>query len=124
MLAARGAPAGIPLTPPNIRVVQPAWSRDGHRIAFVEGGPGNGESVVVATVKIGGASASLTHERVLATGKVAQPSFTADGKWVSYLRPSGDGFKLYARRIVGGPEIQIKNVPSDIDARWTPIWTR
>jgi hypothetical protein len=64
----------------------------------------------------------LSGWRVLARGKVGQPAFSADGRWVSYLRTEGDGFALYARRIAGGPEVRLLNVPSDLDARWTPIW--
>lgn len=122
MLATPQAPTGVAVTPPGVRVVQPVWSPSGRQVAFVRGGPGNGEAIVVATVHTSAGGARLTGQRVLATGKLAQPSFTRDGKWVSYLRPSGDGFKLYAARTTGGPETAISNVPSDIDARWDPIW--
>lgn len=124
MIATVANPTAIALTPPNLRVVQPVWSPTGREIAYVRGGPGGGEAIIVATVKFSGRGASLTQERVLATGKVAQPSFTPNGKWVSYLRPRGDGFQLYARRLSGGTEVTINGVPSDIDARWTPIWIR
>jgi Tol biopolymer transport system component len=123
-LATPLAPAGIPLTPANVRVLQPVWARSGQQIAFVRGGPGGHESIVVAGVAVTTRGARLTHQRIIASGKVGQPSFTPDGKWVSYLRPSGDGFKLYARKVAGGPEVQISKVPSDLDSRWDPIWIR
>lgn len=124
MLATSASPTGIPLTPATVRVVQPVWAPSGQEIAFVQGGPGGGERVVVASVRISGARARLTHERVLATGKVAQPSFTPDGRWVSYMRPEGDGFSLFVRRVSGGREVRLDAVPSDVDARWDPVWIR
>jgi Tol biopolymer transport system component len=105
-------------------VVQPAWAPSGHEVAFVQGGPGRNERIVVASVRIAGQRARLMNERVLASGKLAQPSFTADGRWISYIRPQGDGFAIYARKLSGGPEVRIDNVPPDLDARWKPIWLR
>jgi Tol biopolymer transport system component len=124
MLATPASPGGVALTPPGARVVQPAWAPSGHEVAFVQGGPGRNERIVVASVRIVGQRARLMNERVLASGKLAQPSFTADGRWISYIRPQGDGFAIYARKLSGGPEVRIDNVPPDLDARWKPIWLR
>jgi LCP family protein required for cell wall assembly len=124
MLATPGSPAGVALTPPNVRVLQPVWSPSGRQIAFVQGGPGTNEQIILASVRITATGAALSNQRVLATGKLAQPSFTPDGRWVSYVRTDGDRFTLEARTVGGGPEVRVPNVPSDIDARWDPIWIR
>ncbi len=122
MLGAPGASSGVALTPAGVRVVQPTWAPNGRAVAYVQGGPGRSERIVVAPVRMERGRARLGRVRVIAGGKVAQPAFTPDGRWVSYLRPEGDGFGLFARRVAGGPEVRIDSVPSDIDAQWDPIW--
>lgn len=124
MLASPASPGGNALTQPGVRVVQPTWSPSGQMVAFVQGGPGRSERIVAARVQFSPRGARLAHLRVIASGKVAQPSFTPDGRWVSYIRPQGDGFALFDRKLSGGPEVRLDKVPTDIDARWKPIWIR
>jgi hypothetical protein len=65
---------------------------------------------------------TLGRRVVLASGQVAQPAFTPDGKWITYLRAQGDGFGLAAVPASGGAAVAISDLGSQIDARWRPMW--
>jgi len=124
MLARPSGGSGVALTGPGHRVLQPSWSPNGRLITFVLGQPGAVERVVVARLSGKGLSAHLSDERTIATGHIADPAFSPDGKWVSYLRANGDGFIAEMQPVDGGSERSITGVPSDVDARWTPVWVR
>ena len=117
------------LTPVGGRVLQPAWDPAGRRLTFVRRTNGVDEVAVAPVLQTPsgpqlGPPAQPGHAPgvVLARGKVAQPAFTPDGQWVSYLRVQGDGFALYVAPAGGGPSIRLDQVPTDVDARWHPVW--
>jgi LCP family protein required for cell wall assembly len=109
------------LTPVGGRVIQPAWDPAGNRLAFIRSTNGVDE-LAVARVIHTAAGSQLQHPIVLARGSVAQPSFTSDGRWVSYLRPEGDAFALYVVRATGGPPYRVSSLSNQLDGRWRPVW--
>ena len=109
------------LTPVGGRVLQPAWDAAGNRLAYIQSTNGVDE-LSVAHVVSTAAGPQLQHAIVLASGEVAQPSFTPDGRWVSYLRPEGDAFALYVVRSTGGPSYRVSSLSNQLDARWRPVW--
>lgn len=111
------------LTPVGGRVLQPAWDRGGNRLAFIQSTNGVDQLVVERMVTTA-AGPQLQHPVVLASGMVAQPAFTTDGRWVSYLRPEGDAFALYVARASGGPSYRVSSLSNQLDARWRPVWVR
>lgn len=108
------------LTPPGGRVLQPAWDRTGRRLTFVRLTNGIDEIAVAPVVK-NGITMALGRRIVIAQGRVAQPAFSVDGKWVSYLRADGDHFRLYVTPATGGPSVAL-DTGGDLDARWRPVW--
>jgi LCP family protein required for cell wall assembly len=111
------------LTPVGGRVLQPAWDAAGNRLSFIRVTNGVDE-LAVAHVVHTASGPQLRHAIVLARGEVAQPSFTPDGRWISYLRPVGDAFALYVVRATGGPSYRVSSLSNQIDARWRPVWVR
>jgi Tol biopolymer transport system component len=109
------------LTPRGGRVIQPAWNNNGSKIVFVRLTNGVDEIAEAPVAKSHGAW-QLGVRKVLARGQIAQPAFTPDGKWVTYLRVDGNGFDMYAIRSTGGSTYKLGQVPADIDARWHPFW--
>jgi hypothetical protein len=102
-------------------VIQPAWDPAGNRLTFIRSTNGVDE-LAVARVVNSAAGPQLQHPIVLASGAVAQPAFTTDGRWVSYLRPEGDAFALYVVRATGGPSYRVSSLSNQLDARWRPVW--
>ena len=109
------------LTPVGGRVIQPAWDPAGSRLAYIRSTNGVDE-LAVARVVHTAAGPQLQHPIALARGAVAQPAFTTDGKWVSYLQPEGDAFALYVVRATGGPSYRVSSLSNQFDARWRPVW--
>jgi Tol biopolymer transport system component len=107
----------------NDSYLQPAWSPNGRRLAYVQRF-GNEDHLVVATVTTSGGRTSIGDLRVLATGRLAQPSFSPDGRWVSYLQANGDDITLYALSLGSGALRTVPGIHGPIDARWRPVWTR
>jgi len=110
------------LTPVGGRILQPTWDASGTRVAFVRG-VANANELVVAHVVDTPQGPQLRQITVVARGAVGQPSFTRDGRWISFLRPQGDAFSLFVVPATGGGEQQISAIPNVIDGRWRPVWT-
>jgi Tol biopolymer transport system component len=113
--------APVALTPVGGRVLQPQWDRRGSRLVYVRLTNGVDEIAVAPLIKTS-SGVQLGPRRVIASGEVAQPSFTPDGKWISYLRVDGDGFDVYLEPAGGGASIKLDRIDSDLDARWRPMW--
>jgi LCP family protein required for cell wall assembly len=112
------------LTSVDGHILQPQWNRQGNEVVFVRGvdATSGNDQVVLARVVDTSNGPQLGAERVLASGEVAQPAFTPNGRWISWLHVSGDGFALSTARTSGGPSIEIGAVGSAIDARSRPVW--
>jgi Tol biopolymer transport system component len=110
------------LTPVGGRVIQPAWSPDGRRVAYIRRTPAGVDQVVVAAVRHSAHGPVLGSRTVLAVGAVAQPAFTPDGRWVTYLQVAGDAFRLWAAPSRGGVQHPVAGVDTSLDARWRPTW--
>jgi LCP family protein required for cell wall assembly len=111
------------LTPRGGKTLDPAWDPAGRRLTFVRYTNGVDE-IVVAPVVRSRNGPTLGARTVIDAGRVAQPSFSPDGKWVSYLKSDGSGFSLYMERASGGPSIRISEAGSSIDSTTRPIWTK
>ncbi|GAC1508890.1 MAG: hypothetical protein NVS2B16_06460 [Chloroflexota bacterium] len=109
------------LTAPSGRILDPAWDAHGKRIAFVRKTNGVDE-IAVADVVTGAKGTQLGARRVLARGKVGQPAFTPDGRWVSFVRAQDEGFALFVAPVSGGNALQIQDVGASVDGRWRPVW--
>ncbi|MBV9282233.1 MAG: LCP family protein [Chloroflexi bacterium] len=115
------------LTPVGGRVLEPAWDASGTRLTYVRRAPDGTDEIAVATLlqpKTGPQLNPVQQRTVIARGRVAQPAFTPDGKWISYLLADGDGFSLYLAPAGGGPSLKVGEVAGAIDARWHPVWLR
>lgn len=112
------------LTPAGGRVIQEAWDGAGKAVAFVRLNPRGQDEMAAAPVIQKKGAWQLGARIVLAQGQIAQPAFTPEGKWASYLKVSGDGFDLYLVPSHGGTPVRIPEVGSAIDARWHPVWMR
>jgi Tol biopolymer transport system component len=117
------AHGGNRLTPRGVRVLQPQFDALGQRLAFVRLTNGVDEIAVAPLVRWRG-SWQLGRRVVIARGKVAQPAFTPDGRWISYLAADGDGFALYLAPVSGGRPVRLTELGNGLDARSHPIWTR
>lgn len=105
-------------------VLQPAWSPTGNRLAFVRTALDGSIQIVVAPVHHTPNGPVLGARTVLDSGKVAQPSFSPDGRWVSYLKYTGSAFQLFVVRSTGGAPRLVPTAGSGIDATVRPVWTR
>jgi len=96
----------------------PAFSADGAQIAFRSERNGGGIYVVPS---LGGAARELVPD-----GR--QPSFSPDGRWLSYWIgpfPESHSNKLYIRALSGGPAVQIgSETPVQCGAVWSPDASR
>lgn len=111
------------LTPPGQRAIQPSVNRAGTEVTYVESRQGTSK-VVVAPLRRKNGGYVLGAGRTLASGEVAQPAFTPDGKWVSYVAAVGsDDFSLYLVRQGGGRAIRL-DTGAAVDAISRPVWTR
>lgn len=120
--AVNGAAPNV-LTPPSGRVLQPAFDAHGKTLTWVRGW-GNVSQIVSAPLLDSRTSPRLGPVRVLAQGQVAQPAFTPDGSWISYLQAEGDNFILYMVPSKGGTPQRIAEAGSNLDALAHPIWVR
>lgn len=113
------------LTPYGERVLQPAWNSAGNRLVYVHTDPATGtDEIDAAAVTWARGAPRLGTVTVLARGDVAQPAFTPDGKWVSFLRRAGDSFQLYLEPSRGGALEKVSTVSTHVDAQSRPIWVR
>jgi LCP family protein required for cell wall assembly len=111
------------LTPKGGKTLDPAWDRAGKRLTFVRYTNGV-DQIVVASVVHSRNGPVLGARTVIDQGRVAQPAFSPDGKWVSYLKSDGSGFGLYLAKTAGGPGVKISEAGSAIDSTTRPIWTK
>lgn len=109
------------LTPASGRVLQPQIDRSGKKIVYIRGN-GDSSQVVVAEIRGSATAPRLGAETVVAQGRVAQPAFTPDARWVSYLQADGEGFSLDAVPSSGGAATRIDAVGSDMDSLSRPMW--
>lgn len=109
------------LTDLSKRIVQPAISGNGNRVAYVQNA-GQTSQLMVAQLIQTKSGAQLRGPKVIATGRIAQPAFTPDGRWVSYLLADGDGFSIHLERAGGGPSLTLRQAGTGVDALSRPIW--
>jgi LCP family protein required for cell wall assembly len=113
-----------PLTDGKERVLQPAFDRSGNSIVYIQGSSGSAgpSRLVVAHLARGASADSLTAQTLVAQGQIAQPAFSPDGRWISYLQADGDGFSLYMVPATGGTPTRIGEAGVDIDSLSRPTW--
>lgn len=110
------------LNGPGTQIMQPAVDRTGTRVAYVQASGTESSNLVTGRIVETSSGPQLRGEHVLATGKVAQPSFSPDGKWVSYLRADGDGFSLWIVSASGGQAFKLSQAGTGLDSLSRPIW--
>lgn len=100
------APQGdnsIGLTPRGATEFQPAWSPDGHYIAFAENKTGGRSDLKVMAFHRPGRSFDYDKAITVAEGSpyVVQPFWSPDGRWLGYLASTsvGGSFSLYLRAV-------------------------
>jgi TolB protein len=113
------------LTDGKSRVLQPAFDRAGTRVVFVAGSSGSAgpSRLMVAPIVRGASGPTLGRQVALVQGRIAQPAFSPDGKWISYLQADGDGFSLYMVPSLGGTPVHISEAGNDVDALSRPVWS-
>jgi LCP family protein required for cell wall assembly len=111
------------LTPPDRQIVQPALDRSGNRVAYVQAHGGISQ-LIVAHIVHTRTGPRLRNQKVIQSGEVAQPAFTPDGRWISYLQADGDGFSIYLEPVNGGPAIKLDEAGTGVDAISRPVWVR
>jgi hypothetical protein len=111
------------LTPKGGKTLDPAWDPGGRRLTYVRYTNGV-DQIVVAGVAHSRNGPVLGTRTIIDQGQVAQPAFSPDGKWISYLKSDGSGFSLYVARASGGLGVKISEAGSSIDSTTHPIWTK
>lgn len=109
------------LTGLSTQIVQPTVNRTGNRVAYVQN-IGATSQLVVARLIQTKAGPQLQGARVIATGRIAQPAFTPNGRSVSYLLADGDGFAIHLEPVQGGPSVTLTEAGTGVDALSRPIW--
>jgi Tol biopolymer transport system component len=112
------------LTRDNQQIVQPALDSSGKRLAFIREVSTRNSELVEARLVDTKAGPHLRGERVIASGEIAQPAFTPDGRWISYLQADGDGFSIYLERSTGSASVKLDGPGNGVDAVSRPIWVR
>jgi Tol biopolymer transport system component len=88
----------VSLSPDLARNFQPAFSPDGHFLAFIQAGA-SGDDLYVLPLDPGftrqPASSPTASAILLQTGMVAQPVWAPDGKAIAYLKLVNGSFDLY-----------------------------
>jgi LCP family protein required for cell wall assembly len=109
------------LTPPSEHIVQPALDRSGSRLAYV-GEHGSTSTLVVAHIVDTKHGPRLRDQKTIASGEIAQPTFTPNGRWISYLQADGNGFDIYLMPAQGGPSMRLGEAGTGVDATSRPVW--
>ena len=91
-------------------------------IAYIQSGE-NSSRLVVGPLTSTGSGPRIGKLRVLFDGQVAQPSFTPDGRWISFLKADGDSFNLYLVPVSGGTPVKI-DTGAAVDATSRPVWSK
>lgn len=122
-LQRRAASDGVALTEAGLDCAQPALSTDQKMIAMVcRKGSNSGADLDLASFD--GPGGSIGAPITLATGLVASPTFSPDGKLVAYFAPglAGGAFQLWTVATAGSHEVrQITSdlgLDSDSPAAW------
>jgi Tol biopolymer transport system component len=111
------------LTPPSDQIVQPALDRSGTHVAYIHSGSVS-STLITGRIVDSRRGPVLRDRRVVARGKIAQPAFTPDGRWVSYLQADGSGFSLYLVPVRGGQAFKVAAAGSGLDATSRPVWVQ
>lgn len=122
----------IGLTPHGITAEQPAWSPDGHYIAFVDDhhGATKRSDIQVMRFHRPGNSGDFYHAQTVAYGApyVTQPFWSPKGDYLGYLTSSGGDFTLVIRRVTERGQRLEFGLPIAIsqalvlDAGYRPTW--
>lgn len=112
----------IALTPPSGQILQPTTDRSGRTVAYIDSGEGSSK-LVVARIVDTRKGPQLRDQRVLASGKIGQPAFSPNGRWISFLRANGGGFTIELTKLKGGGEITLSEAGTSVDPTSRPIWT-
>ncbi len=113
------APEGgeaINLTADPAHDIDPAWSPDGSRIAFVSDRSVEGQENHDPVVFIMNADGSSVHP-LFTEGGSAEPNWSPDGKKITYS--NGDIYIIAADG--SGPSVNLTNSPDEADK--TPLWS-
>jgi Tol biopolymer transport system component len=97
----------------------PAWSRDGRKIAFVRG-PAGAEEIYVMNAD-GSEQTQLTTNSVYDRG----PSWSPDGREIAFTRfvpsPGGGDAEIFKMNANGGGEVRLATRPgNDVGPEWAP----
>lgn len=96
------------------REESPAWSSDGHRIAYVTRRAGERSRIRVTDLRTG-ASTSLTDGRAAAT----DPAWSPDGRYIAFTREQDGDLELYLMRADGSGQTRLTRARG---ADWLPRW--
>jgi hypothetical protein len=119
----------VPLTQNDQAARQASYSPDATEIAFVQHGAGAQEDLYLATLDTVNGRAQLGNPRQVASGMIANPTWTSDGAALAYVAQTAHGFQLFAVAVVhdasgeetfGAPK-QLTEGPS-IDATSRPVF--
>ncbi len=106
MAVTETAPQGNPiaLTPDRVTEFQPAWSPDGHYIAFAENKAGGHADLKVMAYHRPGALGDYYNAVTIQQGVpyAVQPFWSPDGRYLGYLANNGIGgdFEMYVRPVI------------------------
>ncbi len=116
--AAKGEWRTRPLTTFPGSEVNPTFSPDGSRVAYVWDGPGGDNLDVYAQALEGGAPVRLTSDAAMDIS----PAWSPDGRWIAFIRLAAVGRQdgLYVVPAIGGPERRIASLLVVYSQSW---WT-
>ncbi len=116
------------LTADGVTQFQPAWSPQGHFIAYIQRSSG-GDALYVAAVPDTITADTVLNGTLIASGVLAQPCWSPDGSAIAFAAQDGNQFDLFSLKVTTSPTVAPQGQPqqlttSGVDATSRCSWTQ
>jgi TolB protein len=107
--------------------IEPAWSPNGDKIAFIRHGLTGGSSIDASSpsglwlVDVASGEETLLVETLGSLVDVEPPVWSPDGRWLAYNAPGFADMDIWVVSAEGGDPINVSNLPGEDEAiSWAP----